>query len=73
MKFFQATTTAPLELSSIFGEGKHVFPVGTVVSATEVSSGRHHLNATHNGETFDGYAASDQLEIGELLATINEG
>ena len=74
MKFYSATTTAPLELSSIMGEGERTFPVGTSVSATEAArAGRWHLNADHDGETYDGYADSASLTIGAVLATCNEG
>jgi hypothetical protein len=73
MKFYSATTTAPLELTSVFGEGTHVFPAGTTVSATEgARANRWHLNAEHACETYDGFTGSESLTIGAVLATVNE-
>lgn len=76
MKFYSATTTAPLELTCIMFEdrGTHTFPAGTKVSATEAArAGRWHLNAEHDGEFYDGYADDESLTIGAVLATCNEG
>jgi hypothetical protein len=73
MKFYRATTTVPVLLSSIFGEGRHLFPTGTEVSATEPNGrGRRHLNAELEGETYDGYVDGAALEVGTVLATVNE-
>lgn len=83
MKFYAATLTKPVTLTLIdFGdnaeEQSREFPAGTKVSATPLADiggreGRWHLN--HNPETFvtwDGYADTDQLEVGEVIATANE-
>jgi len=73
MKFYAATTKAPLLLIGVFIEHNRTFPAGTEVSATEAGANRWHLNAKHDGETYDGYANSAALEIGEVIATCNEG
>ncbi len=74
MKFYAAKTKEPVLLASIFGEGRHLFPTGTEMSATEPNHRNwRHMNAEHDGETYDGYAASSSLEIGEVIATCNEG
>lgn len=73
MKFHRATAKQPLLLSGIFTDGWHLFGTGAEVSATEAGPNRWHLNAEHDGETYDGYADSAALEIGEVIATCNEG
>lgn len=73
MKFYAATTKAPLLLTGVFVDHNRTFPAGTEVTATASSSDRWHLNAEHDGETYDGYARSGLLEIGEVIATCNEG
>jgi hypothetical protein len=73
MKFYRATTKEPLTLDCVLGDkGKRVFPAGTKVSAAEPHRGKWHLNAEHDGETYDGYAGALELEVGALLATVNE-
>ncbi|MBT2587925.1 hypothetical protein [Arthrobacter sp. ISL-95] len=74
MKFYQAITRRPLLLASVMGAGRYVFPTGTQVSAAEASRPDWwHLNAEYEGETYDGYANSSVLDIGEVIATCNEG
>jgi hypothetical protein len=73
VKFYRALTKEPWTLTGIFTDGKHDFPAGSEVLATESGGVVWHLNAEHNGETYDGYAPTDVLEISEVLATINEG
>lgn len=73
MKFYAATTKEPVLLTGIFVDGHHLFDAGTRVSATEAGPDRWHLNAELDGETYDGYVPSISLEIGEVIATCNEG
>jgi hypothetical protein len=80
MKFYAATLKVPVTLKLIdFSkppvEPSREFPAGTEVSAVDVNGdGRWHLNYNPaKWETWDGYATTDQLEIGEVIATANEG
>ena len=52
---------------------KRVFPIGTEVSAAAANGGKWHLNAEHDGETYDGFANELDVEILDVLATVNEG
>ena len=73
MKFYRAVTKVPLVMDCIMtDQGKHTFPAGTEVSATESGPERWHLNASLDGEHYDGYAATDELEVGAVIATANE-
>jgi hypothetical protein len=78
MKFYAAVTLQDLTLSNIENGTTRVFPAGTAVSATEAYSsraGQWHLNANGGGGTWDtyhGYAAAEQLQLGEILARVNE-
>lgn len=73
MRFHRATLKEQRTLSGIFLDEGRSFPAGTEVSATEAGPERWHLNADHNGEAYDGYAPSAALEVGEVIATCNEG
>lgn len=78
MKIFAAVTLTALTLSNVSDgdDTKRVFPAGTEVSAVEAGRPeKWHLNANGGGGTWDtwqGYADTDQLQLGEILATVNE-
>ena len=73
MKFYRAVTKRPVLLASVFGEGRHLFGTGTEASATQRWPKAWHLNAELDGEMFEGLAVDSDLEIGEVIATCNEG
>lgn len=73
MKFYAATTKTSLLLTGIFIDNNRTFSPGTEVTAVEAGEDRWHLNAECDGETYDGYARSRHLDLGEVVATCNEG
>jgi hypothetical protein len=77
MKIYAAVTLADLTLSSIEDASiTRVFPAGSEVSATEaLQPGQWHLNGNGGAgpwDTYAGYAAAEQLELGEIIARLNE-
>jgi hypothetical protein len=78
MKFYAAVTLEDLTLSRVEDDVTRVFPAGTEVSATEAYSsraGQWHLNANGGAgpwDTYHGYAAAEQLQLGQILARVNE-
>lgn len=78
MKFYAAVTTEALTLANVSDgdDTKRVFPAGTECSATEAGRPeKWHLNTNGGGGTWDtweGYADSSQLQLGEVIATANE-
>lgn len=73
MKIYAATTRITLTLKSVEDDSPRVFPAGTEVTAISLPSGGiWHLNAHHDAATYDGYAASSELDVKDVVATINE-
>lgn len=81
MKFYTAETTAPVTLELVVHDSSEPvtreFPAGTTVSAVPLGGADWHLNAHPNPddewETWSGYTSKSNLEIGEIIAIINEG
>jgi hypothetical protein len=76
MKFYAAVTLEELTLASIEDASiTRVFPAGSEVSATEAGSRGWHLNINGGADpwdTYDGYATAEQLQLGEIIARLNE-
>lgn len=73
MKIYHAVTLAPVTLQQWQNDAPHVFPAGAPVTAILWEDGRAHLNADYEGETYTGYTPADNLQLGDIAATVNEG
>lgn len=80
MKFATATLSAPVTLESVMEDETREFPAGHTVSVIlpdgPAAPTHYHLNANGGGgtwDTFAGYAPADAVQVGEVIATCNEG
>ncbi|UXE04767.1 hypothetical protein QEH44_gp31 [Arthrobacter phage Shambre1] len=75
MKLYKVTTAIPLQLRSVRALAVMNFPTGTEGSAVSASEADtvYHLNVTACNEVWEGLVPAEHIELGELLATVNEG
>lgn len=80
MKFYEGTLTAPVTLREVREScPAREFPAGATVSVAmfedEPELNRYHLNAQGPGgiwDTYEGYAPRESVELGPVIATVNE-
>lgn len=83
MKIYKGKTTADLILTNWDTLQKETVFAGTLVTAVPTDSGRLSINVPAGWSksrnepladiTHEGYAEPEQVELGELLGTFNEG
>ena len=81
MKFYAGTLTEPIKLQQFQDPGALLeFPAGQAVSVAmfddEPELNRYHLNTEGPGgmwDTYTGYAPREAVQVGEVIATCNEG